>query len=176
MGHRLACGPEGSGSLQMTGDPAGSLQDPGSPSKGPVCAAEKVSWWLFRHLPRCSGVFPSPSLWLGSAPWSRRSCTGDGKTQEELSEASLSWTLSPTPNLAKEAHSRRGALKANTVPHAVSFIHSLTHSLTHTRTHSGTHSRTHAQSSRAGLRGPGTEHSRRASWPRQVLQDRDFKG
>lgn len=119
------------------------LQDPGSPSKGPVCAAEKVSWWLFRHLPRCSGVFPSPSLWLGSAPWSRRSCTGDGKTQEELSEASLGWTLSPTPNLAKEAHSRHGALKANTVPHAVSFIHSLTHSRTHARTQARTHARTH---------------------------------
>lgn len=47
------------------------------------------------HLPRCSGVFPSPSRWLGSAPWSSSSCTGNGKTQEEPSEASEAWTLAP---------------------------------------------------------------------------------
>lgn len=27
------------------------------------------------HLPKCKGVLPSPSLWFGSAPWSRSSWT-----------------------------------------------------------------------------------------------------
>lgn len=40
-------------------------------------------------------MFPSPSRWLGSAPWSRSSCTRNGKTQEELLGASVSSTLSP---------------------------------------------------------------------------------
>lgn len=33
------------------------------------------------HSPRCRGVFPSPSRWLGSAPWSKSSCTRDRKPQ-----------------------------------------------------------------------------------------------
>lgn len=61
----------------------------------------RVCWQRLRHSPRCSGVFPSPSRWLGSAPWSRSSCTGNRKTQQELSEASMDCIPTPTPNLAK---------------------------------------------------------------------------
>lgn len=56
----------------------------------------KVRWRLLRHLPRCSGVFPSPSRWLGSAPWSRSSCTGNRKTHEELLEDV--YGLDPNPH------------------------------------------------------------------------------
>lgn len=38
----------------------------------PLCMQSSSVW----HLPKCKGVFPSPSLWFGSAPWSRSSCTG----------------------------------------------------------------------------------------------------
>lgn len=39
----------------------------------PLCMQSSSSW----HLPKCKGVFPSPSLWFGSAPWSRSSCTAN---------------------------------------------------------------------------------------------------
>lgn len=37
------------------------------------------------HLPKCKGVFPRPSLWFGSAPWSRSSCTGNKETEPHQS-------------------------------------------------------------------------------------------
>lgn len=43
----------------------------------PLCMQSSSVW----HLPKCKGVFPSPSLWFGSAPWSRSSCTGNKETE-----------------------------------------------------------------------------------------------
>lgn len=86
------CGPGDSGSPQETGKPAcwGSA--------GPQALHQRsLSWQLARHLPRCSGVFPSPSRWLGSAPWSRSSCTGNRKAPEEPLGASTGRILAPTP-------------------------------------------------------------------------------
>lgn len=47
----------------------------------PLCMQSSSVW----HLPKCKGVFPSPSLWFGSAPWSRSSCTGNKETQPRQS-------------------------------------------------------------------------------------------
>lgn len=102
----------------------------------------RVSWQLSRPLPRCSGVFPSPSRWLGSAPWSRSSCTGNRKTQEQLSEACKDWTLAPTPVLPREAP---GVDTENGTQHPMwfhPFIHWLARALACSRTRSLTHSLT----------------------------------
>ena len=74
----------------------GVCRTPGSPSRS-------LSWQLARHLPRCSGVFPSPSRWLGSAPWSRSSCTGNRKAPEEPLGASTGSILAPTPTRNTES-------------------------------------------------------------------------
>lgn len=47
----------------------------------PLCMQSSSGW----HLPKCKGVFPSPSLWFGSAPWSRSSCTGKKETEPHQS-------------------------------------------------------------------------------------------
>lgn len=108
----------------------------------------RVSWQLSRSLPRCSGVFPSPSRWLGSAPWSRSSCTGNRKTQEQLSEACKDWTLAPTPALPREAP---GVDTENELSTLCGFIPSFTGLLAHSRAHALAHSLTHSQDSCAGL-------------------------
>ena len=46
-----------------------------------LCMQSSPVW----HLPKCKGVFPSPSLWFGSAPWSRSSCTGNKETEPRQS-------------------------------------------------------------------------------------------
>lgn len=53
------------------------------------------------HLPKCKGVFPSPSLWFGSAPWSRSSCTGNKETEPHQSfpfapQVRLTWARRST--------------------------------------------------------------------------------
>lgn len=47
----------------------------------PLCRQSSSVW----HLPKCKGVFPSPSLWFGSAPWSRSSCTENKETEPSQS-------------------------------------------------------------------------------------------
>lgn len=47
----------------------------------PLCMQSSSVW----HLPKCKGVFPSPSLWFGSAPWSRSSCTVNKETEPHQS-------------------------------------------------------------------------------------------
>ena len=74
----------------------GTCRTLGSPSKEPVLAAS-------RHSPRCSGVFPSPSRWLGSAPWSRSSCTGKRKAPEELLGVSTGSILASIPTWNTES-------------------------------------------------------------------------
>lgn len=62
----------------------------------PLCTQSSSVW----HLPKCKGVFPSPSLWFGSAPWSRSSCTGNKETEPHQSlpfapQARPTWAAGP---------------------------------------------------------------------------------
>lgn len=46
-----------------------------------LCMQSSSAW----HLPKCKGVLPSPSLWFGSAPWSRSSWTRKKKKEPHKS-------------------------------------------------------------------------------------------
>lgn len=46
-----------------------------------LCMQRSSVW----HLPKCKGVLPSPSLWFGSAPWSRSNWTRNKETKTRQS-------------------------------------------------------------------------------------------
>lgn len=62
----------------------------------PLCMQSSSVW----HLPKCKGVLPSPSLWFGSAPWSRSSWTRNKETEPHQSlpfapQVRLTWATGP---------------------------------------------------------------------------------
>lgn len=129
--------PGGSGSPQMTGDPAGSLQDPRLSGRGAhLCCAEG---WAGSFPGTYPGVVACSPAHL--AGWDQPHGPGaaaleTAKPQRSCWRTSTDRTLTPTSNLAKEASSKCGTLNATLFSMFSCPFHSAIHSLAHLLHHS----------------------------------------
>lgn len=90
----------------MIGGPAGSLQDPRLFTKGACLGHREAVLAALQALTQVQRRVPQPISLVGIGPMVQEQLHWKWETQEELSEAPMDWTLTPTPNLAAEAHSK----------------------------------------------------------------------
>lgn len=127
----------GSGSPQMTGDPAGSLQDPRLP--GRAAHLHCTEGWAGGFPGTYPGVVAcSPAHLVG---WDQPHGPGaaaleTAKPAKSCWRTFMDWILTPTLNLAKEASSKCGTLNVTRFSTWFCPFHSVVHSLAHLLPHS----------------------------------------